>query len=309
MGGLQGALCPPGWSPAPVGTLWGQGALPSAWSGEYRPGARPGKRAEQLPEGLHLGTTLWLSPGSRGEQSPDHIKEALLQQEDPSEAGRPGQWGLEMNWAGERVVPGCFRCSLCCHSQCPSKMTAQPGRPFGSTKNYPDEVLQFARAHPLMFRPVRPRLGRPVLVKTHLAQQLRQIVVDRVQAEDGTYDVIFLGTGGWAERVARAGEVCWWWAGGRAVPSSPTDPSSPASDSGSVLKVIALQGGDSTTSEEVVLEELQVFKVRGSWGQGGLVGRVPSSPIAMSRPGSGDTWSKVQERDGPVFIDLAASGR
>lgn len=84
--------------------------------------------------------------------------------------------------------------------QCPSKMTAQPGRPFGSTKDYPDEVLQFARAHPLMFQPVRPRLGRPVLVKTNLAYQLRQIVVDRVEAEDGTYDVIFLGTGGWNER-------------------------------------------------------------------------------------------------------------
>ncbi|XP_051708304.1 semaphorin-3G isoform X3 [Oryctolagus cuniculus] len=109
---------------------------------------------------------------------------------------------------------------------CPSKMTAQPGRPFGSTKDYPDEVLQFARTHPLMFRPVRPRRGRPVLVKTHLAQQLRQIVVDRVEAEDGTYDVIFLGT-----------------------------------DSGSVLKVMALQAGGSAEPEEVVLEELQVFKV------------------------------------------------
>ncbi|TKC41903.1 hypothetical protein EI555_002114, partial [Monodon monoceros] len=109
---------------------------------------------------------------------------------------------------------------------CPSKMTAQPGRPFGSTKDYPDEVLQFARAHPLMFRPVRPRRGRPILVKTHLAQQLRQIVVDRVEAEDGSYDVIFLGT-----------------------------------DSGSVLKVIALQVGGPDEPEEVVLEELQVFKV------------------------------------------------
>ncbi|XP_007950243.1 semaphorin-3G [Orycteropus afer afer] len=109
---------------------------------------------------------------------------------------------------------------------CPSKMTAQPGRPFGSTKDYPDEVLQFARAHPLMFRPVRPRQGRPILVKTNLAQQLRQIVVDRVEAEDGAYDVIFLGT-----------------------------------DSGSVLKVIALQAVGSAESEEVVLEELQVFKV------------------------------------------------
>ncbi|XP_016041955.2 semaphorin-3G isoform X2 [Erinaceus europaeus] len=109
---------------------------------------------------------------------------------------------------------------------CPSKMTAQPGRPFSSTKQYPDEVLQFARAHPLMFLPVQPRAGRPVLVKTHLTQRLRQIAVDRVEAEDGTYDVIFLGT-----------------------------------DSGSVLKVMALQTGASAHPEEVVLEELQVFKV------------------------------------------------
>ncbi|XP_052589621.1 semaphorin-3G [Peromyscus californicus insignis] len=109
---------------------------------------------------------------------------------------------------------------------CPSKMTAQPGRPFGSTKDYPDEVLQFVRDHPLMFQPVRPRRGRPVLVKTNLAQQLRQIVVDRVEAEDGTYDVIFLGT-----------------------------------DSGSVLKVIALHVSGLAEPEEVVLEELQVFKV------------------------------------------------
>ncbi|KAM5279581.1 semaphorin-3G [Ctenodactylus gundi] len=109
---------------------------------------------------------------------------------------------------------------------CPSKMTAKPGQHFGSTKDYPDEVLQFARAHPLMFRPVRTRHGRPVLIKTNLAQQLCQIAVDRVEAEDGTYDVIFLGT-----------------------------------DSGSVLKVMALQAGGSAEPEEVVLEELQVFKV------------------------------------------------
>ncbi|XP_075405119.1 semaphorin-3G [Tenrec ecaudatus] len=109
---------------------------------------------------------------------------------------------------------------------CPSKVTAQPGRPSGSTKDYPDEVLQFARAHPLMFQPVRPRHGRPLLVKTHLAQQLRQVAVDRVGAEDGVYDVIFLGT-----------------------------------DSGSVLKVIALHVEGAAQPEEVVLEELQVFKV------------------------------------------------
>lgn len=51
--------------------------------------------------------------------------------------------------------------------------------------------------------------------------------------------------------------------GGEWRPGPPPDPSCPASDSGSVLKVIALQVDGSTEPEEVVLEELQVFKVRG----------------------------------------------
>uniref|UniRef100_A0A674N579 Sema domain, immunoglobulin domain (Ig), short basic domain, secreted, (semaphorin) 3bl n=1 Tax=Takifugu rubripes TaxID=31033 RepID=A0A674N579_TAKRU len=109
---------------------------------------------------------------------------------------------------------------------CPSKITNQPGREFGSTKDFPDSVLQFARNHPLMWRPVYPALRRPVLVKANTPYKLRQIVVDRVEAEDGQYDVMFIGT-----------------------------------DVGTVLKVIALHGGNSLDAEEVTLEELQVFKV------------------------------------------------
>uniref|UniRef100_A0A672GTU6 Sema domain, immunoglobulin domain (Ig), short basic domain, secreted, (semaphorin) 3bl n=1 Tax=Salarias fasciatus TaxID=181472 RepID=A0A672GTU6_SALFA len=109
---------------------------------------------------------------------------------------------------------------------CPSKITNQPGREFGSTKDFPDSVLQFARSHPLMWRPVFPALRQPVLVKANIPYKLKQIVVDRVEAEDGHYDVMFIGT-----------------------------------DSGTVLKVIALQGGNSLEMEVVTLEELQVFKV------------------------------------------------
>ncbi|XP_068816502.1 semaphorin-3G isoform X2 [Struthio camelus] len=108
---------------------------------------------------------------------------------------------------------------------CPSKTTNQPRRQYGTTKDYPDEVLRFARAHPLMYEPVRPPRRRPLLVKTDAEHRLRQLVVDRVDAEDGQYDVLFLGT-----------------------------------DAGSVLKVVALQKADSAAPEEVVLEELQVFK-------------------------------------------------
>uniref|UniRef100_A0A8C0EDE7 Semaphorin 3G n=1 Tax=Bubo bubo TaxID=30461 RepID=A0A8C0EDE7_BUBBB len=108
---------------------------------------------------------------------------------------------------------------------CPSKTTNQPRRQYGTTKDFPDEVLHFARAHPLMYKPVYPRHRRPLLVKTDLPHRLHRLVVDRVEAEDGQHDVLFLGT-----------------------------------DAGSVLKVVVLQKTSSAMTEEVILEELQVFK-------------------------------------------------
>ncbi|XP_005142331.3 semaphorin-3G isoform X1 [Melopsittacus undulatus] len=109
---------------------------------------------------------------------------------------------------------------------CPSKTTNQPRRQYSTTKDFPDEVLHFTRAHPLMYKPVYPRHRRPLLVKTDLPHRLRQLVVDRVEAEDGQHDVFFLGT-----------------------------------DAGSVLKVVVLQQTGAYTPEDIVLEELQVFKV------------------------------------------------
>ncbi|XP_032927796.1 semaphorin-3G [Catharus ustulatus] len=109
---------------------------------------------------------------------------------------------------------------------CPSKTTNQPRKQYSSTKDFPDEVLHFARAHPLMYKSVYPRHRRPLLVKTDLPHRLRQLVVDRVEAEDGQHDILFLGT-----------------------------------DAGSVLKVVVMQKTNSAVTEEVVLEELQVFKM------------------------------------------------
>uniref|UniRef100_A0A8C3UJF2 Semaphorin 3G n=1 Tax=Catharus ustulatus TaxID=91951 RepID=A0A8C3UJF2_CATUS len=111
---------------------------------------------------------------------------------------------------------------------CPSKTTNQPRKQYSSTKDFPDEVLHFARAHPLMYKSVYPRHRRPLLVKTDLPHRLRQLVVDRVEAEDGQHDILFLGT-----------------------------------DAGSVLKVVVMQKTNSAVTEEVVLEELQVFKPMG----------------------------------------------
>uniref|UniRef100_A0A3B5L849 Uncharacterized protein n=1 Tax=Xiphophorus couchianus TaxID=32473 RepID=A0A3B5L849_9TELE len=93
----------------------------------------------------------------------------------------------------------------------PRPGTPCPGlHPDSDTKDFPDSVLQFARSHPLMWRPVLPALRQPVLVKANIPYKLKQIVVDRVEAEDGQYDVMFIGT-----------------------------------DVGTVLKVISLHGGNS----------------------------------------------------------------
>uniref|UniRef100_A0A8B9J9F7 Sema domain, immunoglobulin domain (Ig), short basic domain, secreted, (semaphorin) 3bl n=1 Tax=Astyanax mexicanus TaxID=7994 RepID=A0A8B9J9F7_ASTMX len=73
---------------------------------------------------------------------------------------------------------------------CPSKITAQPGRAFSSTLQFPDAVLQFARSHPLMWKSVYPAQRQPLLIRTSTPYRLTHITVDRTQAEDGPYDVI-----------------------------------------------------------------------------------------------------------------------
>ncbi|XP_030072504.1 semaphorin-3E [Microcaecilia unicolor] len=106
---------------------------------------------------------------------------------------------------------------------CASKIN---GGHYDSTKDYSDDVVRFARSHPLMYEPVKPAHKRPVLVKIDGKYNLKQIAVDRVEAEDGQYDVLFIGT-----------------------------------DNGIVLKIITIYNKDTESTEEVILEELQVFKV------------------------------------------------
>ncbi|XP_076133608.1 semaphorin-3B [Alosa pseudoharengus] len=102
---------------------------------------------------------------------------------------------------------------------CPSRTYGS----FESTKGFPDSVIQFARHHPLMFNPVTPLGGRPVFLSTSPEHSFTQITVDRVNAADGQYDVMFIGT-----------------------------------DVGTVLKVISVPNKKSNMA--LLLEELQVFK-------------------------------------------------
>ncbi|KAM9377037.1 semaphorin-3D isoform 1-T2 [Pholidichthys leucotaenia] len=104
---------------------------------------------------------------------------------------------------------------------CPSK-TYDPK--IQTTKDFPDEVVSFIRFHPLMHRSVYPLTGRPVFTRVRVDYSLTRIVVDRVLADDGQYEVMFLGT-----------------------------------DVGSVLKVVSITQ-ENWSTEEVVLEELQVFQ-------------------------------------------------
>ncbi|NXV43355.1 SEM3B protein, partial [Uria aalge] len=117
---------------------------------------------------------------------------------------------------------------------CPSKTFGT----FGSTKDFPDEVIQFARHHPLMYNPVLPHGHRPLFLQASVPYTFTRIAVDRVTAADGHYDVLFIGTGTWDP-----------W----------PHPSLPA-DVGTVLKVVSVPTESWHRMEPLLLEELQVFQ-------------------------------------------------
>ncbi|KAJ8370913.1 hypothetical protein SKAU_G00109410 [Synaphobranchus kaupii] len=102
-----------------------------------------------------------------------------------------------------------------------------PSRTYGnyrSTREYPDDVIFFSRTHPLMMEAVYPVGERPLLVRVGVQYKFSRLLVDRVEAVDGQYDVMFIGT-----------------------------------DSGLVLKSIHLPKQPAHSSE-VTLEQLQVFE-------------------------------------------------
>lgn len=78
------------------------------------------------------------------------------------------------------------------HSQCPGG-TFTPG--LRSTKEFSDEAVNFVRAHPLMYHPIYPLHKRPLVVRTGVDYRFTTIAVDLVDAADGRYEVLFLGTG------------------------------------------------------------------------------------------------------------------
>ncbi|KAM8829502.1 sema domain, immunoglobulin domain (Ig), short basic domain, secreted, (semaphorin) 3Ga isoform 3-T3 [Synchiropus picturatus] len=100
--------------------------------------------------------------------------------------------------------------------------TFTPG--LRSSKNFSDEAVNFIRAHPLMYHPVYPIHRRPLVVRTGVDYRFTALVVDQVDAVDGRYEVLFLGT-----------------------------------DRGTVQKVIVLPK-DPTSMEELTLEEVEVFR-------------------------------------------------
>ncbi|KAK1901065.1 Semaphorin-3D [Dissostichus eleginoides] len=93
-----------------------------------------------------------------------------------------------------------------------------------STRDFPDEVVSFMRAHQLMWDPVLPLGRRPVLTRVNSTSILKRVVVDRVEAEDGAYEVLHLGT-----------------------------------DDGKVVKAVSV-AKDNLETEEIILEELTVFQ-------------------------------------------------
>ncbi|KAM9828011.1 sema domain, immunoglobulin domain (Ig), short basic domain, secreted, (semaphorin) 3H isoform 1-T1 [Syngnathus typhle] len=97
---------------------------------------------------------------------------------------------------------------------------------YSSTREYPDDVIFFSRTHPLLEENVLPLGERPLLVRVGVHYKFSKLLVDRVEAVDSTYDVLFIGT-----------------------------------DSGLVLKAIHLPR-EHGPSQEVTLEELEVFQYK-----------------------------------------------
>ncbi|XP_072565991.1 semaphorin-3D [Paramormyrops kingsleyae] len=134
---------------------------------------------------------------------------------------------------------------------CPSK-TYDPR--IKSTKDFPDEVISFIKHHPRMYRAVYPVSREPVFTRVNVDYRLTQIAVDRVLAADGQYAVMFLGT-----------------------------------DMGTVLKVVPLTQ-DNWATEELVLEELQVFPA--------------PTPILNMEISSKQQQLYISSRDGLVQVSL-----
>lgn len=93
-----------------------------------------------------------------------------------------------------------------------------------TTKEFPDDVVTFIRNHPLMYNPIYPIHKRPLIIRIGTDYKYTKIAVDRVNAADGRYHVLFLGT-----------------------------------DQGTVQKVVVLPTNFSA-SGELILEELEVFQ-------------------------------------------------
>ncbi|KAM9443497.1 semaphorin-3D [Clarias gariepinus] len=93
-----------------------------------------------------------------------------------------------------------------------------------STRDFPDDVMSFMRGHQLMWEPVMPIHRRPLFTQINAPYRLKKLVVDRVDAEDGQYSVLHLGT-----------------------------------DDGKVLKVVSIPK-ENWETEEIILEELSVFQ-------------------------------------------------
>lgn len=77
-------------------------------------------------EGLHLGTTLGLSWGSRRAGWGKEGSRALTTLRSygkygSSEVSMPRRWGLETGWGGGTCGPRMLQCSLCCQRSAPAR--------------------------------------------------------------------------------------------------------------------------------------------------------------------------------------------
>lgn len=76
-----------------------------------------------------------------------------------------------------------------------------------------------------MYQAIKPAHKKPILVKIDGKYNLKQIAVDRVEAEDGQYDVLFIGTGKEMRKYSETFKLTFKFNNFNSIPKAPINKS------------------------------------------------------------------------------------
>lgn len=183
--GLQWTLCSQGGSQLPVGGLHREDPLPSTRHSAFQIHTDPTHESHsQWPNSFFLTKTL--------NRNHLNMMEPLYPKSQSYCTSHVLVYMIMSDFFFLLSLDPRSRLMFLFNFQCPGG-TFTPN--MKSTKDYPDEVINFMRNHPAMYNAVYPVHKRPLVVRTNVDYEFTTITVDQVTAADGNYEVLFLGTG------------------------------------------------------------------------------------------------------------------